>query len=160
MRRQRIAQAQQAIVTDVDRQIVELGFEHDAGPLDVKLPIGAPTRWPHGWRVGRSGEAVPPEAPPYAITCPVTGWRVPMIETRCVHERSRTILDLVPDPARQSYDLVPRSDVSDVEWEEAACGTVIRDTGDFWLMRIRRRSDPAMSFISHISIESVETSRL
>jgi hypothetical protein len=60
--RRRIAQAQQAIVTAVDWQIVELGFEHDAGPLDVKLPIGAPTRWPHGWRVGRSGEAVPPEA--------------------------------------------------------------------------------------------------
>jgi putative DNA methylase len=43
--RGRITEAQKDIVAAVDRQIVELGFEHDAGPLDLKLPMDAPSRW-------------------------------------------------------------------------------------------------------------------
>jgi putative DNA methylase len=132
--RKRIAEAQRKIVAAVDRQIVALGFEHNAGPHDLKLPMDAPSRWPHGWRIGRSGVAIPPEMPPYTVTCPVTGWHMPMIETRQIHERTRTILDLIPNVARQTYDLVPRTGVSEEEWRRAATGTVLREGNDFLLV--------------------------
>ena len=125
--RQRIAEAEARIVAGVDRQIVELGFEHDGFyPHELRLPIDAPTRWPHGWKVNRKGEPVPPETPPYTITCPSTGWRVPMVETFQVHETTKTILKLVADEARQAYELVPRQKVSDIDWEDAEKGTVVR----------------------------------
>lgn len=138
--RQRIADAQKAIVAAVDRQIVEFGFEHDAGPSDLKLPMNAPSRWPHGWRVGRSGDAVPPGAPPYTVICPVTGWRVPMTETRQINGRTKTIFDVRPDTVRRCYDLVPRNGVSDEEWQHAGSGTVIREANDFWLVH---QSEPS-----------------
>jgi adenine-specific DNA methylase len=118
--RQRIADVQKEIVAAVDRQIVELGFEHDAGPSDLKLPMNAPSRWPHGWRVARSGETIAPEARPYTVSCPVTGWRVPMIETRRIHERTKMILDLRPDSVHRCYDLVPRTGVSELVPDAAA----------------------------------------
>ena len=127
--RQRIADAQRGIVSAVDSKIVELGCEHDACPRDLKLPMDTPTRWPHEWRVNRAGETIEPEVPPYTVTCPITGWQVPMIDTRRVHEPTRTILELIPDYKRRSYDIVPRADVSDEQWESAAPGTVIREAG-------------------------------
>jgi adenine-specific DNA methylase len=132
--RQPIAEAQKKIVAAVDRQIVELGFEHDAGPSDLKLPMNAPSRWPHGWRITRSGEVIAPEVRPYTVTCPVTGWRVPMIETQQIHEGTKTILDLRPDTFHCCYELLPRTGVSDKEWQRAASGTVVRETSDFWLV--------------------------
>ena len=132
--RARIARAQARIVAEVDRQIVDLGFEHDGFyGKELRLPIDAPTRWPHGWKVNRKGEPVPPETPPYTVTCPETGWRVPMVETFRAHERTKTILDLVPDGLRPAYELRPRSGASDGEWQAAGVGTVVHDRGDFWL---------------------------
>ena len=132
--RSRIAQAQARIVAEVDRQIVDLGFEHDGyHDKELRLPIDAPTRWRHGWKVSRQGQPVPPEAPPYAVICPETGWRVPMVETFQGHQPTKTILDLVPDDLRQAYALRPRSGVSDEEWDAAALGTVFCDDGEFWL---------------------------
>ncbi|MBX3517860.1 MAG: DUF1156 domain-containing protein [Rhodospirillales bacterium] len=126
--RTRITQAQARIVAEVDRQIVELGFEHDGFyDKELRLPIDAPTRFPHGWKVNRKGEPVPPETPPYTVTCPETGWRVPMVETFQVHEPTKTILDLVPDPATESCRLVPRQGVSDDEWKWAEEGSVAYD---------------------------------
>jgi adenine-specific DNA methylase len=131
--RKRIAVAQKAIVAAVDAEMVRLGFEHDGGEGDLRLPIDAPTSWPHGWRVTR-GEPVAPEAEPYTATCPRTGWRVPMISSRQVHERSRTILDLTAEPKKKSYRLVPRQGVDDAAWEVAVRGTVVRDGDDFLLI--------------------------
>jgi hypothetical protein len=121
----------------VDRQIVELGIEHDGRNDDLRLPHGAPTRWPHGWKVTRQGEPVPPEVPPYPVTCPRTGWRVPMVETFQVHAPTKTIVELVPDEKSRSYTLAPRRSVSDQEWQEAARGTVVRQDGEFWLCHPR-----------------------
>ena len=134
--RTRITQAQARIVAEVDRQIVELGFEHDGFyDKELRLPIDAPTRFPHGWKVNRKGEPVPPETPPSTVTCPETGWRVPMVETFQVHEPTKTILDLVPDPATESCRLVPRQNVSDDEWKWAEEGSVgyDPDLGDWFL---------------------------
>jgi putative DNA methylase len=132
--RQRIAYAQREIVSAVDSKIVELGFEHDAGPYDLKLRMDAPSHWPHGWRVSRAGEPIELGVPPYTAICPITGWQVPMIETRRVHEPTRTILDLIPDYEGRGYDIVPRAEVSDEEWDSAATGTVVREAGEFWLL--------------------------
>jgi adenine-specific DNA methylase len=126
--RTRIAEAQARIVAAVDRQIVDLGFEHDGFyEKELRLPIDAPTRFPHGWKVNRQGEPVPPETPPYTVTCPQTGWRVPLVSTFRVHEPTKTILDLVPDPDTQSCRLVPRQGVSDDEWKWAEDGSVAYD---------------------------------
>jgi adenine-specific DNA methylase len=131
--RERIAAAQRTIVAAVDAEIVKLGFEHDGGEGDLRLPVDAPTSWPHGWRVAR-GEAIPPEPEPYTVICPRTGWRVPMIASRQVHERSRTILDLVAEPKRRSYRLAPRGGVDEAAWEAAQSGTVVRNGDDFFLV--------------------------
>lgn len=134
--RARITQAQARIVAEVDRQIVELGFEHDGFyDKEPRLPIDAPTRFPHRWKVNRKGEPVPPETPPYTVTCPETGWRVPMVETFQVHEPTKTILELEPDPATESCRLVPRQNVSDNEWKWAEEGSVgyNPDLGDWFL---------------------------
>ena len=79
-------------------------------------------------------EIVEPEADPYTVICPRTGWRVPMIGTRQVHEKSRTILDLVPEPTKKAYSITTRSQVDDFTWESAARGTVVREDDDFFLM--------------------------
>ncbi|MCM8594873.1 DUF1156 domain-containing protein [Accumulibacter sp.] len=132
--RTRIAQVQARIVAEVDRQIVDLGFEHDGfSEKELRLRVDAPTRWPHGWKVNRQGEPEPPESPPYTVICPKTGWRVPMVETLQVHQPTKTILDLVPDELRHAYALRPRSGVSDDEWDAAALGPLFQDDREFWL---------------------------
>ncbi|MFZ1101290.1 MAG: DUF1156 domain-containing protein, partial [Hyphomicrobiaceae bacterium] len=47
--RDKISAAQKAIVAAVDAEIVRLGFEHDGGDANLRLPIDAPTSWPHGY---------------------------------------------------------------------------------------------------------------
>jgi hypothetical protein len=131
--REKIAAAQKAIVAAVDAEMVKLGFEHDGGEGDLRLPIDAPTSWPHGWRVVR-GEVVAPEAEPCTVTCPRTGWRVPMITSRQIHEKSRTILELVPERKKKAYRLEAREGVDDGAWEAAAFGTVVRDADHFFLV--------------------------
>jgi hypothetical protein len=77
---------------------------------------------------------IKPAVPPYTVTCPVTGWRVPMIESRQVHQQSRTIIELAPEPKKKSYRIVARSEVDDATWEAAARGTVQRDGEEFFLI--------------------------
>ena len=132
--RARIAAAQASIVQAVDAELVRLGIEHDGDEGDFRLPLGAPTRWPHRWRVDRRGEIVEPEVPPYEVTCPRTGWRVPLIETRQVHEPSRTVLDLVPVPGERSYQTRAVQGVDEEVWEAARLGTVVQDRGAFTLV--------------------------
>ena len=62
--RARIAAAQKAIVRAVDEEITRLGIEHDGDQQDLRLLADAPTRWPHGYRMRRSGEIIEPDAPP------------------------------------------------------------------------------------------------
>jgi len=132
--RARIAAAQAAVVQAVERRIVEMGIEHDGADGDLRLPFDAPTRWPHGWKVGRDGVVTPPESPPYEVTCPRTGWRVPLIDSRQIQERSRTILRLRPVAAEKRYALETVRGVGDDEWQAAGTGTVLRKDGAFWLV--------------------------
>ena len=124
--RAKIASAQHDIVKSVDAEIVHLGIEHDGGDADIRLPADAPTRWHHGYRVSR-GQIVAPETPPYSIVCPKSGWTVPLIETRRVHEPSKTILDLIPCYESKTYRIEARSGVDDEFWLSARNGTIHRE---------------------------------
>lgn len=132
--RARIAAAQAAVVQAVERRIVDMGIEHDGDDRDLRLPFDAPTRWPHGWKVGRNGAVTAPEIPPYEVTCPRTGWRVPLIDSRQIQERSRTILRLRPVAGEKRYALEAVRGVGDDEWQAAGTGTVLREDGAFWLL--------------------------
>ena len=127
--RARIADAQREVARAVDAEITVMGVEHDGDEGDVRLPIDAPHKWPHGWRVDRSGKPIRPHAEPYAVRCPRTGWIVPMLGTLQVHERSKTILRLIPDPSQRIYRLEPEQGVSETAWRAAAAGTVVQEEG-------------------------------
>lgn len=140
--RARIAEAQREVARAVDAEITAMGVEHDGDEGELRLPADAPDRWPHGWRVDRSGEPVPPEAEPYAVRCPRTGWLVPMLDTLQVHERSKTILRLIPDPSRRAYRLKPQQGVPESAWRAAAAGTVVREEGGPGGVTFCLRHDP------------------
>ncbi len=131
--RDKIAAAQKEIVAKVDAEIVKLGFEHDGGEHDLRLPLDAPTSWPHGYKVKKQ-QVVEPGEPPYSAICPVTGWRVPMIGTLQVQWKTRTILELVPDAKNRTYRIAARSQVDDETWAAAAQGTVVRQEDEFFLV--------------------------
>ena len=133
MRRQ-IAAAQEASVRDVDVEITRLGIEHDGSARDLRLLADAPNRWPQGFQIDRGGEVINPTVQPYIVDCPVTGWRVPMVETRQVSERHGVILELVPDAAARSYDIRFQFGVDEHAWAAAKAGTVIGQDSDLFLV--------------------------
>jgi putative DNA methylase len=132
--RARIAEAQRTIVRVVDEEITRLGIEHDGDSKDLRLLADAPTRWAHGYSVSRAGEVVAPDGAPYAVTCPRTGWQVPMIETRQVSERYGVVLELVPDPAARRYHIEVREGVNAETWKAARTGTVTQIGDEFFLV--------------------------
>ena len=132
--RTEIADTQKAIVRAVDEEITRLGIEHDGDSGDLRLLADAPNRWPHGFKVNRAGEVIEPTVPPYTVTCPQTGWRVPMIETRQVSERHGVVLDLVPDPAARCYHITARPGADEETWKASEAGTVIRADGELLLV--------------------------
>jgi adenine-specific DNA methylase len=139
--RREIADAQKAVVYEVDAEITHLGIEHDGGAGDLRLPADAPSRWPHGFKVDRAGEVIEPTTPPYTVICPVTGWRVPLVETRRISERHAVVLELVPNFAARSYDISFQSGVDDDLWEAAKLGTVMRSDGELFLVHDPRGSE-------------------
>lgn len=123
-----VREAQQRIYDAVDRQITAWGIEHrtedvSAGEwkkLVAGLEAGKLTPGDVSRRVPRA------DAYLYCVevTCPETGWRVPLAPTFVVREKHRTIARLVPDRKARRYDLEIISDVSDEEFAAARKGTV------------------------------------
>jgi adenine-specific DNA methylase len=132
--RAKIAGTQKAVIRAVDEEITRLGIEHDGDAGDLRLLADAPSHWPHGYKVNRAGEVIEPTASPYTVTCPKTGWRVPMIETRQVNERHGVVVDLVPDPAARRYCITARSGVDEEIWKATEAATVIRAHGELFLV--------------------------
>jgi len=95
---------QQRLVREVQSQVDALGVETDG----------------QGWRA---------KAFLYCIEarCPQTGWMVPLIPSLVISRGKRAIAVLVPDPRKQRYDIVVRTDVSPEEMEKASKGTVRTD---------------------------------
>lgn len=61
------------------------------------------------------------------VTCPQTGWRVPLLPTRVISKGYRVVADLVPDPVNRRYDVVVHSGVTDRDLVAAERGTVRSD---------------------------------
>jgi putative DNA methylase len=61
------------------------------------------------------------------VRCPQTGWLVPMLPNRILNRVRRTILELVPDPTEQRYEVVVRTGVSADELAAAQHGTVLTE---------------------------------
>ncbi len=132
--RAKIADTQKAVIRAVDEEITRLGIEHDGDAGDLRLLADAPSRWPHGYKVDQAGEIIEPRAPPYTVTCPQSGWQVPMIDTRQVNERHGVVLDLVPDPAARCYNIRARSGADGETWKASKAGTVVRAHGELFLV--------------------------
>jgi Protein of unknown function (DUF1156) len=127
-------EVQTTIVRGVEEEIVRLGIEHDGDECDLRLRADAPTRWPHNWRVTRRGEPIAPTDPQLIVTCPQSGWRVPMLDSCQVNLRHKVVLTLVADPVAREYQIVPRVGVDIDTWEAAAVGTVVRENGALFLV--------------------------
>ncbi|HLK13261.1 MAG TPA: DUF1156 domain-containing protein, partial [Fimbriimonadaceae bacterium] len=58
------------------------------------------------------------------VTCPETGWRVPLLSTLVLSKSRSVIAELVPNRQTQRYEIRVRIGVSDHELADAANGTV------------------------------------
>jgi putative DNA methylase len=123
-----VREAQQRIYDAVDRQVTAWGIEHRTEDVPAaewkKLVAGL-----------EAGKLTPgdvsrrvPRADAYLycveVTCPETGWRVPLAPSWLIGEKSRCIARLVPDREARRYDLEILSGVSDEEIAAAKKGTV------------------------------------
>ena len=78
--------AQKAVFQTVDAQVTEWGIEHDE----------------HGWRADAFLYCTETE-------CPECGWRVPLVPSWVIGEKSRTVAKLRPDAANKRFDIDIRS---------------------------------------------------
>lgn len=99
-----VAQAQDALATAVQAELDALVVEDDG----------------NGWR---------PKTFLYCteVTCPQTGWAVPLLPTRVISKGRMTIAELVPDVAVRRFDIRIRSGVTDKELAAAEDGTLRSD---------------------------------
>jgi adenine-specific DNA methylase len=123
-----VREAQQRIYDAVDRQVTAWGIEHRTEDVSVgewkKLVAGL-----------EAGKLTPgdvsrrvPRADAYLycveVTCPETGWRVPLSPSWVIGDKSRCIARLVPDRKERRYDIEILSGVSDEELAAARKGTM------------------------------------
>ncbi|MGY3449169.1 anti-phage-associated DUF1156 domain-containing protein [Bradyrhizobium sp. USDA 4353] len=99
--RDAIAKLRQSVLGKVDAEVTRLGIEHDADGNRAKAFLYCTE-----------------------VRCPHTGWSVPVSPSWVVSTNRKTIAVLVPDRAKQRFNIQIRSDVSDDELEAAAKGTV------------------------------------
>jgi adenine-specific DNA methylase len=97
----RMKAEQEAVVAAIDKEICELGIEHDAEGNRAKVYL-------------------------YCLEtrCPRTGYRVPMAPSWVISKKRNVIARLTPNPAEKRYDIEILSGVSDAEVKAAEQGTV------------------------------------
>ncbi len=100
-RRAEIDAAQKRVAVAVDEEITRLGIEHDADGNRAKVHL-------------------------YCLEtrCPRTGWMVPMAPSWVISKTRNVVAKLIPDHAKQRYEIEVHSGVSKEEMEEAEQGTV------------------------------------
>ena len=100
-RRAEIEWAQREVAEAVDREITELGIEHDSKGNRAKAYL-------------------------YCLEtrCPETGWMVPMAPSWVISKKWATVAKLVPDSANQRFDIEILTGVSAAEIQIAERGTV------------------------------------
>ncbi|MCY2991328.1 MAG: DUF1156 domain-containing protein [Planctomycetota bacterium] len=99
--RERITTAQASIVNAVDRELEELGIEHDEHGNRAKAYL---------WCL--------------ETRCPQTGWLVPLATTWVISKNYRTCARLVPDYAHQRFDIEIVRDATADDLNAAIAGTV------------------------------------
>lgn len=102
--RKTLALAQRALIDAVHRQLETLDVETDG----------------HGWHARAYLYCV-------EVTCPWTGWSVPLLPSRIVSVDEAAIAELVPVPSEKRYEVRIRTGVSPRELDAARAGTVVRD---------------------------------
>lgn len=92
---------QQAATRKVDQEITSLGVEHDDQGNRAKAYL-------------------------YCLEtrCPETGWMVPLLPSRVISPKLRTVAILKPDYSTKRFEIDVVSNVSNVELKKAAKGTV------------------------------------
>jgi putative DNA methylase len=99
-KRREIEEAQAAVASAVDREITELGIEHDSTGNRAKAYLYC-----------------------LEVRCPQTGWMIPLAPSWVISEARNVIARLVPDHAHKRFEIEIKSDVSAEEMAEAAEGT-------------------------------------
>ena len=98
--RREIERAQAAVAAAVDREITQLGIEHD-----------------------REGNRAKAYLYCLEVRCPQTGWMVPLAPSWVISKTRNVIGRLVPDHARRRFEIEIASGVSAKEMAEASEGT-------------------------------------
>lgn len=120
--------AQQEIYDAVDRQVTAWGIEHRTEEV-------SPERWEELVKFLEDGTITPeeihhevPRADAYLycveVTCPETGWRVPLAPSWVIGEKTKCVARLVPDHGRKRYDIQIECGVSAAEMAAAKEGTI------------------------------------
>ena len=99
-KRLQIESEQQALVKKVKAEIDKLGIETDG----------------QGWRGKVYLYCL-------EVTCPETGWKVPVLPTRVVSKGKRVVAQLVPDAAHKRYKIALTSDATDAQMQAAEKGS-------------------------------------
>lgn len=108
--RDSLREAQEELVQRVGEEIVRLGIEPDDDEWRPKVFVYC-----------------------VEVTCPETGWTVPLLPSRIISKDGNVIVELVPDEEHRRYDLVVRSNVSNEEMIRAGRGT-LRNDGEPYLV--------------------------
>jgi adenine-specific DNA methylase len=99
--RERLAKAKAEIVEAVDREITELGIEHDEHGNRAKAYL---------WCL--------------ETRCPQTGWMIPMAPGWVISKNYRTCARLIPDRARKRFDIEIVTDATPEDLAAASVGTL------------------------------------
>ena len=96
-----IERAQREVAEAVDREITELGIEHDSKGNRAKAYL-------------------------YCLEtrCPETGWMVPMAPSWVISKNRNVVAKLVPDHAKERFDIEIKTGASTAEMQAAERGTV------------------------------------
>jgi putative DNA methylase len=94
--------ARKTMFDDVLAEMDSLGFESDG----------------NGWRGKAYLYCV-------EITCPSSGWKVPILQTCVVSKGKSVVAKLIPDPAHKRYDIELKSDATAKELADSSNGTYI-----------------------------------
>ena len=100
-RRAEIERAQREVAKEVDREITALGIEHDEQGNRAKAYLYC-----------------------LEVRCPGTGWMVPLAPSWVISPKQGAIARLVPDPARQRFDIQVIVGASAKDLAAAETGTV------------------------------------
>lgn len=99
-RREEIESEQQRLVRNVKSEIARLGFETDG----------------RGWRGKVYLYCL-------EVTCPSSGWKVPVLSTLVVSVGKKVTAELIPVPEEKRYDIALKHNVSTEELKAAEVGT-------------------------------------